>query len=147
MAEQNNSSSHFGSGFFIGSLIGAGAVFLLGTKKGKKLLKALTEEGLDSISEMSGVFEEIEDEDGAVHQKISPKKIEKKIVKKINQIKKSEPVKNISEKIEEIKELDVISDISDKLEPALDKVEDQAEDIKSKVSKKAKRLFKGIKRK
>lgn len=40
----------FFSGFLLGFLIGAFVVFLLGTKKGKKLLKAISEGGQDNIS-------------------------------------------------------------------------------------------------
>lgn len=143
MAEE----SKFGSGLLIGSIIGAGAVFLLGTKKGKKLLKALTEEGFESISEISGVFDEIEDENGAVHKRISPKKVEKKIIKKVNQIKKSEPVKNALEKIDEVRDSEFVQNAQEHIEPVIEQVAGKAEDAVSNVSKTAKRFFKGIKRK
>lgn len=41
--------SNFFSGFLIGVLVGAAVVFLLGTKKGKKLLKAISEDGIEDI--------------------------------------------------------------------------------------------------
>lgn len=37
--------------FLLGAIVGATAVFLLGTDKGKKILESLTEQGLDNISE------------------------------------------------------------------------------------------------
>lgn len=40
----------FSNGFLLGFLLGAAVVFLLGTKKGKRLLKAISEEGIDNIS-------------------------------------------------------------------------------------------------
>lgn len=40
----------FFSGFLLGLLIGAAVVFLLATKKGKKFLKVISEEGIDNIS-------------------------------------------------------------------------------------------------
>lgn len=43
-------SGKFFNGFLLGFIIGGVSVFLLGTKKGKKLLKAISEEGIDSIS-------------------------------------------------------------------------------------------------
>lgn len=46
----NNSNNNFFSGFLFGLLVGAAVVFLLGTKKGKKLLKVISEEGIDNIS-------------------------------------------------------------------------------------------------
>lgn len=45
-----NSGNNFFSGFLLGVLVGAAVVFLLGTKKGKRLLKTISEEGLDNIS-------------------------------------------------------------------------------------------------
>jgi len=50
--ENNNGGNKFLNGFLLGALIGAGAVFLLSSKKGKHLLKTLSEEGLDNISEL-----------------------------------------------------------------------------------------------
>ena len=55
----HNSGGGFLQGLLLGALIGGGAVFLLGTKKGKKLLKTLTEEGLEGIA---GIEDLIEDE-------------------------------------------------------------------------------------
>lgn len=46
----NKSGNNFFSGFLLGVLVGACAVFLLGTKKGKKILKAISEEGEGKIS-------------------------------------------------------------------------------------------------
>lgn len=46
----NNSGNNFFSGFLLGVLVGAAVVFLLGTRKGKKLLKAISENGIDNIS-------------------------------------------------------------------------------------------------
>jgi len=50
--DNNNgkSGSNFFSGFLLGFLIGGLVVFLLGTKKGKKILKTISEEGLDNLS-------------------------------------------------------------------------------------------------
>ncbi len=49
MDNRNNSG---GGGFLFGLLIGGGLVFLLGTDKGRKILKSLTEEGFGEISQM-----------------------------------------------------------------------------------------------
>ena len=64
---ENKNSSNFLNGFLLGALIGAGAVFLLGTKKGKQLLKSLSEDGLESITDIldqSSFAEAMEDEAG-----------------------------------------------------------------------------------
>lgn len=50
----SNGSGKFINGFFWGALIGAGVIFLLGTKKGKQILKVISEEGL----ELSQLFSE-----------------------------------------------------------------------------------------
>lgn len=55
-------TNHNGSSFLFGALIGGGIVFLLGTKKGKQLLKVITEEGLDGIANIGDIVEDVEDE-------------------------------------------------------------------------------------
>lgn len=53
---ENNSSTgsghgnNFFSGFLLGALVGAAVVFLFATKKGKRILKAISEKGADNIS-------------------------------------------------------------------------------------------------
>ena len=48
----NNGGGKFLNGFLLGALIGGGLVFLLSTKKGKKIVKSFSENGLDNISKM-----------------------------------------------------------------------------------------------
>lgn len=50
-----NNNGKFSNGFLLGLIIGAALVFFLGTEKGKKLLKTISEDGLESLSEF---FEE-----------------------------------------------------------------------------------------
>lgn len=60
---QDNTPHHdnrFFNGFIIGLILGAAVVFLFGTKRGKKILKTISEEGLENITK---VLEEIEDEE------------------------------------------------------------------------------------
>lgn len=58
----NNNESHQGGNFFqgflFGAIVGGSIVFLLGTKKGKKLLKTITEEGMDNISNIGELVED-----------------------------------------------------------------------------------------
>lgn len=61
---------HFFNGFLVGLILGFGLALLFTTKKGRKMIKALTEEGLDSISELRKrmdtievMIDEAEDED------------------------------------------------------------------------------------
>ncbi|MCL4354494.1 YtxH domain-containing protein [Patescibacteria group bacterium] len=49
----NNNQHHsngFANGFLFGLIIGAAVVFLLATKKGRKILKLISEEGLDNLT-------------------------------------------------------------------------------------------------
>jgi gas vesicle protein len=50
----------FSDGFLVGALVGGAAVFLLGTKKGNKVLQAITEEGIAGLSELVEEMEEKE---------------------------------------------------------------------------------------
>jgi len=70
MESNNNGGNKFLSGFLLGALIGGGAVFLLSSKKGKEILKILSEEGLDKISDL---LQEQEDtmEDGFEEDEVS----------------------------------------------------------------------------
>ena len=43
-------NSRFSDGFLVGALIGGAVVFLLGTKKGNKVLKVISEEGIEGLT-------------------------------------------------------------------------------------------------
>jgi hypothetical protein len=64
----NNSSG----GFLLGVLVGAAIVFLLGTEKGKRILKIISEKGVNNISNMleeagrSAGLDEIAEEESEV---------------------------------------------------------------------------------
>lgn len=74
MNSNQGHSGGFFSGFLWGALLGAGAVLLLNTKKGKKLLKTLTEEGADGIANLEEFIEEAigEKEEAVTVPKTSP---------------------------------------------------------------------------
>jgi len=82
----NRSGNNFFSGFLLGALIGAAVVFLLGTKKGKKILKAISEEGegkILNILNKLGKSVDIEDvvaEDDEIEKNVQKKEIAKKII-------------------------------------------------------------------
>jgi hypothetical protein len=69
--ENNRSNNNFPGGFLFGVLIGAAIVFLLGTEKGKKVLKTISENGMDNLdnllekagkaTDLDEVYEEEED--------------------------------------------------------------------------------------
>lgn len=50
-------NSRFSDGFLLGALIGGAAVFLLGTKKGNKILKAVTDGGLEGLTDLLENYE------------------------------------------------------------------------------------------
>lgn len=58
MTMNNNNKGGFLNGFLWGAIVGGIVIFLLTSKKGKKLLKFLTEEGLDGVSELEELFGE-----------------------------------------------------------------------------------------
>ena len=57
-AEHKGEDNSFWVGLFLGGLIGAGLIVLLGTDKGKRLAKKLQTEGLDFLDD---VAEKVED--------------------------------------------------------------------------------------
>jgi uncharacterized membrane protein YebE (DUF533 family) len=68
------SNGRFTDGLLLGALIGGAAVFLLGTKKGNKVLKVITEEGLAGFSSL---VEEYEDHRNGVTPEPAPVKSKK----------------------------------------------------------------------
>ena len=64
----NNNGNHgnkFFEGFIWGAIIGGAIVFLMGTKKGKKLLKAIADEGVGNFADIldEGIDENEPDEE------------------------------------------------------------------------------------
>lgn len=49
----NNHSGRFIDGLLLGAILGGAIVFLLGTEKGKKILKTITEEGFEGLGEIA----------------------------------------------------------------------------------------------
>ena len=70
-----NNHGRFTDGFLLGALVGGFAVFLLGTHKGKKLLKAITDEGFEGLGEIAKEWEN----EAKKETKGQLKKVEEKI--------------------------------------------------------------------
>ena len=67
----NNNPNRFLDGFLWGAIIGGGLVFLLATKKGKKILKMISEEGLELSEFLEEGFGNY-DEDEGNEEEVSP---------------------------------------------------------------------------
>ena len=105
MSSDSQKSGNFWLGFFVGGLAGAFIIFVLGTKKGKKLAEKL--------------IEEVEEHEEGLEQKVS------KLQKKGEAFfKEAESVKErISEEIDTKKQ--IVSDtLVSKMDEALTKIED-----------------------
>lgn len=93
--EHEKHNNKFGSGFFWGLIFGAGLVILLGTKRGRELLRELTEKGAlmledflreqgltDDEEEESLVVEPVENSSGEKTNGSSKKRIFKGVKRK-----------------------------------------------------------------
>ena len=88
-------NSKFSNGFVLGLIIGGAAVFLLGTKTGKNILKIISEEGFDGLLGLLEEYElaDVEDE-GEIYEEseneshsdsngvVEPHEAEKEIIPK-----------------------------------------------------------------
>lgn len=77
MENKNSQNGTFMNGFVWGLLLGSIVVFLLGTKKGKKLLKILTEEGIEGMAELGELINDFGQQD---EETIPEKKNERDVV-------------------------------------------------------------------
>lgn len=127
-----NSGGKFMNGLIWGALIGAGLVFLLGTKKGKKLLRYLTEEGLEGASALADLIEEVEDEPLVIKPKV---KIPKEVIHSNSHVSngKSAHYELESQDIDEAEELEKVPSST-------------VHSVAKSVGGHARRLFKGIPR-
>jgi gas vesicle protein len=92
-------------GFFIGGLIGAVIIFLLGTKEGKKAGKLIERKGKETLDDIEERLEEMEEKGKEL-------------------IEKGEAIKDqVIERIED-KTHDVSKDVTERLDKALEKLED-----------------------
>ncbi|MBI4097868.1 MAG: YtxH domain-containing protein [Candidatus Levybacteria bacterium] len=71
----NNHGSRFSDGLLLGMIIGGALVFLIGTHKGKKLLKAITEEGFEGLGDIAKEWEN----EAKKETKTQLKRVEEKI--------------------------------------------------------------------
>lgn len=142
----NNSGSKFFDGLLWGTLLGGAAVFFLGTKKGRKLFKIITEEGLEGMGEIGNLIQEytdIESDDLNGELEDEPK---------VEPPKKTEP----GMKVEEVEQVDSAEQNSQTSQVQASESEDmtidevmpeevsQNQQASSKAEKKTHRFFRGI---
>ena len=66
-------NGRFSNGFILGLIIGGGAVFLLGTKTGKNILRIVSEEGFEGLLALLEEYELADvDEDGEIYEETKP---------------------------------------------------------------------------
>lgn len=119
---RNSSCGPSLNSFLLGVLIGGGLVFLLGTKKGKKLLKTIVNEGFGEVSKAQDLVEEVGEE----------LEVDKE---EGNSNHKNKEIRINGETVEEI------------LNKTSGEIKEHATGTLDKIAKSTKRFFKGIPRK
>lgn len=124
----NHNDNRFMIGFFIGGLIGAGLMFLMGTKEGKKIEKLIEKKGKETIDDLEEKVEELKEKGEEL-------------------IKKGEVIKEqVMEQMEEKKE-DLTEEATKRLDSALANVEHIQEKGLSTTATLRKRLFRNVPKK
>lgn len=128
MNDNNHHDYKFMIGFFIGGLLGAALMFLMGTKEGKKVEKLLEKKGKETLDEIEEKVDELKE-------------------KGEDLVKKGEAIKEqVMEQIEEKKE-DLTEEASKRLESALASVVEVQEKGLTAATTLKKRLFKNAPKK
>lgn len=130
MNKENNTHGDFRFfiGFFIGGLIGAAIIFLLGTKEGRKTGKLLEEKGRDFLDDLHDRIRELEKKGEA-------------LVAQGEELKE-EVVEHITDKKEELTQT-----ATSKLDDALAQIEKLQEHSLDTTAQLRKRLFKNLPKK
>lgn len=120
----SRNDDNFSKGFILGSIVGAGLFFLLGTEKGKKTQRAFKKRGEELVDTLSGVSEKAQREG---------ERVKKELSKRADKVRKE-----ISEKIEEVEEKarEGASEGVDKALKGLEEAVKKGRDAQSKYFKK-----------
>ena len=97
----HKSQGRFLDGLLIGLILGFGLALLITTKKGRKMLKTLTEEGIDSVSDLKKRLDKIEvimDDEAEADEEYIVEEIEEEIDSQTNGVaeKEAEPAQKKS---------------------------------------------------
>jgi gas vesicle protein len=128
MSEYKGPDVKFLIGFFLGGIIGAITIFLIGTKEGKKTTRVLEKRGKDFIDELQEKIDDIEEQG-------------KMLVKKGEELKEQ-----VTEQLEEKKEV-LSKETAVRVEKALAHIEELQEHGRDTTATIRKRFFKNIPRK
>jgi gas vesicle protein len=125
MSEHKGPDVKFLIGFFLGGIIGAITIFLIGTKEGKKTTKILEQKGRDFIDDLQDKIEDIEEQGKVL-------------------VKKGEALKEqVAEQLEEKKDT-FTKEAAVRVDKALAHIEELQEQGRETTSHIRKRLFKNI---
>lgn len=87
MNEQKNKRGNFLIGFFLGGLLGAFIIFILGTKEGKKILKQLSEKAEILEEELEEKVEKLKEKGEELLEE--GERVKEKVVEEVKKRKKS----------------------------------------------------------
>lgn len=128
MSDRNRNTTKFWIGVFIGGLIGAIIIVLLGTKEGKKSRKELEDKGKELLDDLTAKLTEIENQGRDL-------------------IERGEEIKRHIETNFEEKKDHLTEEATEKLDRALARVEEMQEKGREETANLRKRLFKNIPKK
>lgn len=120
--EQKQHSSGFLNGLLLGFVLGAGLVLLLTTKKGKQVLRTISEDGLDSITDWDELYKKLEKalsepEDQQPAPKVEPKLIATPVIKPDPETVEETVTQQVVSEAPVMKTPEVVSSIVRKTEP------------------------------
>ena len=125
MNNDSGRDNKFMIGFFIGGLIGAGVMFLMGTKEGKKVEKMLVRKGKETLDDLEDKVDELKEKGEEL-------------------LKKGEAIKEqVLEQIEDKRD-DLTEEASKRLDSALASVVEAQEKGLTTTTNLRKRLFKNV---
>ncbi len=128
MSEHRGPDIKFILGFFLGGIIGAITIFLIGTKEGKKTTKILQQRGSDFVDELQDKLSDLEEQG-------------KELIKKGEALKEK-----VAEQIQEKKE-EMSTETVKRVDSALSHIEDLQERGRQTTANIRKKLFKNIPKK
>lgn len=142
----DNKKQHHGGGFNVfifGVLVGVAATLLLTTKKGRKLLKVITDEGIERFSKFEDIVKTMEKE---AEEEATFTQDESVVGEDVEDVPGNDYVEpEVKEEIEKIEKIEVRTHHTPKVEHKAPVVESTHSEEPPASPKK--RLFRGIRRK